>query len=89
MTSILEQLQDSVSQALLSAFGDELADTDPLVVSTNNPKFGDYQSNVALSLAKPFKQNPRAIAQAIIDHLQLDDMCENPPSRGQVLSTLC
>jgi arginyl-tRNA synthetase len=82
MTSILEQLQDSVSQALLSAFGDELADTDPLVTSTNNPKFGDYQSNVALSLAKPLKQNPRAIAQAIIDHLQIEDMCETPTIAG-------
>ncbi|MEN9565240.1 MAG: arginyl-tRNA synthetase [Cyanobacteriota bacterium] len=82
MTSILEQLQDSVSQALLSAFGDRFADTDPLVTSTNNPQFGDYQSNVALSLAKPLKQNPRAIAQSIIDHLQLDDMCEKPTIAG-------
>jgi arginyl-tRNA synthetase len=82
MTSILEQLQDSVSQALLSAFGDELADTDPLIASTNNPKFGDYQSNVALSLAKPLKQNPRAIAQSIIAHLQVDEMCETPTIAG-------
>jgi arginyl-tRNA synthetase len=82
MTSILQQLQASVSQALLSAFGDELADTDPLVAATNNPKFGDYQSNVALSLAKPLKQNPRAIAQAIIDHLQVDEMCEPPTIAG-------
>ncbi|MFM2312489.1 MAG: hypothetical protein RLZZ04_1765 [Cyanobacteriota bacterium] len=82
MTSILEQLQDSVSQALLSAFGDELADADPLVASTNNPKFGDYQSNVALSLAKPLKQNPRAIAQSIIDHLQVEEMCETPTIAG-------
>ena len=76
MTSILEQLQNSVSQALVSAFGEELADKDPLVAPTNNPKFGDYQSNVALSLAKPLKQNPRAIAQSIVDNLQLNDMCE-------------
>ncbi len=82
MTSILEQLKDSVSQALVSAFGEELADRDPLVASTNNPKFGDYQSNVALSLAKPLKQNPKAIAQSIIDHLQIEDMCETPTIAG-------
>lgn len=82
MTSILQQLKDSVSQALVSAFGAELADTDPLVAPTNNPKFGDYQSNVALSLAKPLKQNPRAIAQAIIDNLQNEDMCETPTIAG-------
>ena len=82
MTSLLEQLKDSVSQALVSAFGTELADTDPLLAPTNNPKFGDYQSNVALSLAKPLKQNPRAIAQAIIDQLQLEDICETPTIAG-------
>ena len=82
MTSILEQLQNSVSQALVSAFGEELADKDPLVAPTNNPKFGDYQSNVALSLAKPLKQNPRAIAQSIVDNLQLNDMCEPPTIAG-------
>ncbi|MGL4884145.1 MAG: arginine--tRNA ligase, partial [Waterburya sp.] len=82
MTSILEQLQDSVSQALVAAFGAELANTDPLVAPTSNPKFGDYQSNVALSLAKPLKQNPRAIAQAIIDQLQIEEMCETPTIAG-------
>ena len=82
MTSILERLQDSVSQALVSAFGEEFADTDPLLTPTNNPKFGDYQSNVALSLAKPLKQNPRAIAQSIIDRLQLGEMCEIPTIAG-------
>jgi len=82
MTSILEQLKDSVSQALVSAFGTELADTDPLLAPTNNPKFGDYQSNVALSLAKPLKQNPRAIAQLIIDQLQTGDICETPIIAG-------
>jgi len=82
MTSILEQLQDSVSQALVSAFGEEFSHTDPLVAPTNDPKFGDYQSNVALRLAKPLKQNPRAIAQAIIDNLSNEDMCETPTIAG-------
>ena len=82
MTSILEQLQDSVSQALVSAFGEEYVHTDPLVAPTNDPKFGDYQSNVALRLAKPLKQNPRAIAQSIIDHLPNEDMCETPTIAG-------
>ena len=82
MTSILEQLQDSVSQALVAAFGAEYADKDPLVAPTNNPKFGDYQSNVALSLAKPLKQNPRAIAQSIIDCLQVEEICETPTIAG-------
>lgn len=82
MTSILEQLKDSVSQALVSAFGTDIGTTDPLVAPTNNPKFGDYQSNVALSLAKPLKQNPRAIAQSLIDNLEIAAMCETPTIAG-------
>ena len=81
MTSILEQLKDSVTQALVSV-DPELANTDPLIAPTNNPKFGDYQSNVALSLAKPLKQNPRAIAQTIVDNLQIEDICETPTIAG-------
>ena len=81
MTSILEQLKDSVSQALVSV-DPELANTDPLIAPTNNPKFGDYQSNVALSLAQPLKQNPRAIAQTIVDNLQIEDICEKPTIAG-------
>ncbi|MGB5635501.1 MAG: arginine--tRNA ligase, partial [Waterburya sp.] len=42
----------------------------------------DYQSNVALSLAKSLKQNPRAIAQSIIDQFQTGDMCETPTIAG-------
>ena len=82
MTSILEQLEKSVSRALIAAFGTEMADKDPSIAPTNNPKFGDYQSNVALSLAKPLKQNPRAIAQSIVDNLAIEDMCETPTIAG-------
>ena len=82
MTSILQQLKNSVSKALVAAFGAEMAEKDPLVAPTNNPKFGDYQSNVALSLAKPLKQNPRAIAQSIVDNLQIEDICQTPTIAG-------
>ena len=82
MTDILAALTDRFSQALTTAFGQELNKTDPLVVPASNPKFGDYQSNVALSLAKPLKKSPRDIAQAIIDAVQLDDLAEHPAIAG-------
>ncbi|VEP14291.1 Arginine--tRNA ligase (fragment) [Hyella patelloides LEGE 07179] len=82
MTSILEQLNDSVSQVLITLFGEEFVGTAPLVAPTNNPKFGDYQSNVALSLAKPLKQHPKVIAQSIVNNLQLENMCEIPTIAG-------
>jgi arginyl-tRNA synthetase len=82
MTSILEQLKTAVSQALVAAFGAEFADVDPLVVAASNPKFGDYQSNVALALPKQLKQAPRAIAEKVIAQLQVNDMCETPEIAG-------
>jgi arginyl-tRNA synthetase len=63
-------------QALVAAFGPELAGTDPVLVPTSNPKFGDYQANLALPLAKRLGQPPRAIAEAIVAQLDLADLCE-------------
>jgi arginyl-tRNA synthetase len=82
MDSILEKLKYSVSKALVAAFGKELADRDPLVFPASNPKFGDYQSNVALSLPKQLKQAPRAIAEQIVNHLQINDFCQTPTIAG-------
>ena len=82
MTSILPQLKTQFSQALVTAFGSEFADTDPLVVLASNPKFGDYQCNVALPLAKKLKQKPRDIAQQILDNLEEIESCETPTIAG-------
>ncbi len=82
MKSTLNELQNRVQAALAAAFGEEYAHTDPLLVSTNNPKFGDYQANVAMSLAKPLKSNPRAIATQITENLDVADFCEPPSIAG-------
>lgn len=82
MKSILLQLQAAVSQSLIKAFGTTLEKTDPMVVPASNPKFGDYQSNVALSLTKILQKNPREIAQSIIDALEVTDICETPTIAG-------
>jgi arginyl-tRNA synthetase len=62
MKSTLAQLAARFDQALVAAFGADLAGTDPMLVPTSNPKFGDYQANLAMSLAKPLQQKPRDIA---------------------------
>lgn len=82
MKSLLSILQTTVSEALVAAFGDELSDADPMVAGTNSPKFGDYQANVALSLSKKLKMSPGAIAEKIIEHLQLDNISETPQIAG-------
>jgi arginyl-tRNA synthetase len=82
MISLIEQLRVKFSQALIAAFGAEFSDIDPAIFATNNPKFGDYQCNISLSLAKKLGQQPRAIAQQIIDNLQLKEIAETPEIAG-------
>lgn len=76
------QIKIKFQQALSAAFGAEYAEVDPLIVSASNPKFGDYQSNVALSLAKQLGQAPRAIAEQIVAKLDINDICETPTVAG-------
>ncbi len=75
-------LQDKFQQALAAAFGDEYGTVDPILVAASNPKFGDYQSNVSLPLAKKIGQQPRAIAAAIVEKLDVSDICESPEIAG-------
>lgn len=82
MNSTIAQLKSQFQNALVAAFGEDFANTDPLLVPTSNPKFGDFQSNMAMSLAKPLGQAPRAIAEQIVQHLALADMCEPPAIAG-------
>lgn len=82
MNATIAELKNRLEQAIVAAFGDELAGTDPILVPASNPKFGDYQANVAMSLTKKLGQPPRAIAEAIVAQLELADLCEPPTVAG-------
>jgi len=82
MNATQEQLKLKLEQALVAAFGQEYAGVDPILVPASNPKFGDYQANVALSLSKRLGQQPRAIASAIAEKLDVSDFCETPEIAG-------
>ncbi|MBI4782799.1 MAG: arginine--tRNA ligase [Oscillatoriophycideae cyanobacterium NC_groundwater_1537_Pr4_S-0.65um_50_18] len=82
MKETIAHLKERFEQALVAAFGEDLAGTDPMLVSASNPKFGDYQSNVAMALAKRLGKAPRAIAEAIVQHLDVADLCETPTIAG-------
>lgn len=82
MPSTLKHLRSRFERALDAAFGEAVAGTDPAIAPTNNPKFGDYQCNVAMSLTKVLKNNPRAIATEILNHLDVGDLCEPPEIAG-------
>jgi arginyl-tRNA synthetase len=66
---IQANVEEQLRAATRAALGEAHAGTDPLVRAAD-PQFGDYQANLALSLAKATRQKPRDIAQSIVDQLQ-------------------
>src|SRR3954470_11108328 len=79
MTSILVQLDAAFRSAIKQAFGEE---ADPLLTPSQNEKFGDYQSNAAMGLAKAQKANPRQVAEKIKGALNLGDMASEVSIAG-------
>jgi len=78
MKSILSILSSRVL-ASLRAIG---AEGDPLIRQSSDEKFGDYQSNCAMGLAKKLGQKPRDLAATIVEHLAVDDICDTVDIAG-------
>src|SRR3954447_15769114 len=62
-------LADRIGAAIVSAFGANLAGTDPVIRRSQQPQFGDYQANVAMALGKRMGRPPRDVASEIVAHL--------------------
>ncbi|MEM6561557.1 MAG: arginine--tRNA ligase, partial [Planctomycetota bacterium] len=76
MPSLLHTLETAFSAAIAEATGLPTTQIKPAVAASTNPKFGDYQCNAAMSLAKQLGRKPRDIAQEIIDRTTLGPMVE-------------
>ena len=71
--SILKQLEIDIKNIVKQA-GYE---TEKLALEASNRRdLGEYQLNDAMQLARTYKQNPREIAQKIIEELEKDDRFE-------------
>lgn len=66
-------LAQGVSRAVIAAYGPDHVDIDPLLRPS---QFADFQSNVALPLAKVVSGSSREVAWKIADYLDLEDICE-------------
>src|SRR5436190_4978967 len=69
--AIQQRLQHAVQAVLPDA---DLATV--LVRPCPDPKFGDYQSNALMSLAKARKLNPRQVAADVVAKLDVSEWCE-------------
>ncbi len=74
-----EVLSRRVQSALGAAFGPEFADTDPVIRPS---QFADYQANAALALAKRLGRKPREVSAAIMEHLDVSDVCRDVEVSG-------
>ncbi len=57
-------------------------DCAPIVTPATDPKFGDYQANGVMALAKKLKLNPRKLAERVVAKLDVSDICEPPEIAG-------
>ena len=66
--TLLQDLEARLATALTTTLGEPASAP---VTAAADLRFGDYQTNAAMVLAKQRKTNPRALAQEIIDRLDL------------------
>ena len=71
------QIRSLLSQRIEAAFTALGLSGQALLQSASRPEFGDYQANGVMAAAKRAGQNPREVAQAIIDAIDLDGIASD------------
>jgi arginyl-tRNA synthetase len=79
--NILSELRSRFESALRD-FADDPAPYVNMVRPSQDAKFGDFQANCAMPLAKQTKTNPRELAAQIVERLEVADLCEEPEIAG-------
>ena len=82
MQPIADILENRVSTAMAEILGSADPASAAVVKPTQDPRFGDYQANGVMALAKKLKTNPRQLAQQVVEKLDLSDICETPEIAG-------
>jgi len=69
--TLLQSLESRLATALAATLGEP---TSASITAAADLRSGDYPTPAAMVLAQQLKTNPRALAQEIIDHLELDGL---------------
>jgi arginyl-tRNA synthetase len=78
----METFQALLARKLADALAKAGFDNVGELTQATDPRFGDYQTNAALVLGKQRSENPRAVAEKILQHLNAADLCESPTVAG-------
>jgi len=85
MPNIRARLETRISAAIAAAWPDA-ADAPAIVQAAADARFGDYQANGAMALAKRLGASPREVAQRVVEQLKEDAelaaMAETPEIAG-------
>ena len=80
MPTVAQTLQERLAHALAAL---ELEPVDSAeVVPTADPRNGDYQTSIAMVLAKARRENPRALADRIAEKMNLAGITARPEVAG-------
>ena len=80
MKTALDILEERIRAAMASVTGRD--DCSAIVRPTADAKFGDYQANGVMGLAKQLKTNPRKLAEQVVAQLDVSELCEAPEIAG-------
>jgi len=80
MKPVIDILEDRITAAMATAGG--TGDCPAIVRPATDAKFGDYQANGVMALAKKLKTNPRKLAEQVAAKLDITDICEPPEIAG-------
>jgi len=80
MKPVVDILEKRISDAMGSATGRRGCAA--LVRATVETRFGDYQANGVMALARQMKANPRKLAEQVVQRLDVSDICEEPEIAG-------
>ena len=76
------QTIQAILQSRLQAAEGDAAGVPVTVHLVADARFGDYQTNVAMQLAKARRANPRALAQEIVGKIDVSDIADAPEIAG-------
>ena len=83
LMNILATLRDRFADAVRAVAPDaDAAALSQMVKPAADAKFGDYQANMAMPLAKTLGKPPRDVAALLVEAAGLADLCETPEVAG-------
>ncbi len=80
MRPLVETLERRIAGVLAAVAG--VPDAVAAVKPTEDERFGDFQANGVMGLAKKLKRNPRELAQETLARLDLSDICSRVETAG-------